>query len=153
MLVRALRIWGTDPDGIRHLLTDRLICETCDTENHVWGYHMPRNLWRDPAAWNQPNNGSVFTVRDNTVVKIPTSRQPLDLFHLWNARWPRPSVQPGWTYEAEAEVLPEGAGMIQVGLDFWSLPNGGTNIEAANSHWVCSKTGSNWVTVRAGGIR
>ena len=114
---------------------------------------MPRSLWRDPAAWNRSNHGSVFQVIDNAIIKIPTSNQRSDLFHLWNATWPRAAVNAGWTYEVEAEVLPQGAGMIQIGLDFWTLKDGGTNIEAANSQWVCAKQGSNWITVRAGGIR
>lgn len=153
VLVRALRIWGIDPQGTRHLITDDFICESCDAENQAWGYDMPRSLWRHPEAWTRPNHGSIFHVLENSMIHIPTSNQPLDLFHLWNTVWPRSPVVEGWSYEAEAEVLPQGAGMIQLGLDFWTLRDGGTNIEAANSPWTCSKSDSNWITIRAGGIR
>jgi hypothetical protein len=153
VLVRSLKIWGIDSNGTRNLVDDKIICDFCDAENHIWGYDMPRSLWRDPAAWNRSNHGSVFQVIDNAIVKIPTSTQPSDLFHFWNTTWPRAAVNSEWTYEVEAEVLPQGAGMIQIGLDFWSSQDGGINIEAANSQWICAKPDANWITVRAGGIR
>lgn len=155
VLLRALRIFGIDQNGTRHLITDEMICEECDIDNQIWGYDMPRSLWRTPGAWSRPNHGAVFQMLDSSVIRIPTSDQPLDLFHLWNTVWPRPAVEAGWSYEAEAEVLPQGAGMIQLGLDFWSQRgDGGTNVEAAHSSWICSKADSNdWITVRVGGTR
>jgi hypothetical protein len=153
VLVRQLKIWGIDQNKKRYLVTNKLTCSTCDSENHVWGYDMPRSLWRDPSAWNRKNHGSVFQVLSNGIVKIPTSNQPLDLFHFWNTSWPRAAVNAGWSYELEAEVLPVGAGMIQFGIDYWTATDGGTNIEAANSPWVCAKQGGNWITVRTGGVR
>lgn len=153
ILVRKLSIYEIDTNGKRYLVTDKLICKDCDSENHVWGYDMPKSLWRDVNAWNRSNHGSVFEVLPGNIIKIPTSKQPLDLFHFWNTTWPRKAIKSGWRYELEAEVLPIGAGMIQFGIDYWTAVDHGTNVEAANSPWVCAKKGSNWITVRAGAFR
>jgi len=56
------------------------------------------------------------------------------------------------SYSVEAEVLPQGAGMIQIGFDYTTATDGGTHNEAVNSHWICSKPNSKWVTVRIGGF-
>lgn len=150
VLLKSLRVYGTDPQGNRHLITDKLICGTCtNPDDVVWGYHMPRSDWRDPGKWNLPSNGTAFDLLENGVVKIPTSENPEDLYHLWNTQWPRASVTLGWVYEVEAEVLPQGAGMIQIGMDFWNRPDGGSNVEAAISNWQCAT--SDWVVLSAGG--
>jgi hypothetical protein len=152
VLVRKMAVYEVDPNGKRYLVTDKITCPACDLENRVWGYEMPKMLWSDLSAWNRLNHGSVFEVLRGNVIKIPTSSQPFKLFHFWNAIWPRPSVKPGWRYELEAEVLPVGSGMVMFGVDLWTATNGGTNVEAANSPWVCAKSGSNWQTIRAGGF-
>lgn len=164
ILLRALRIWEVSPDGARTLLTDEIICKCCGAIECVGGYRVPRSAW---TAWAPVGDHSDFEIIDDLVtdgdqeiVRIPTSDHPDFLFHLWNTTWPRPAVKAGWYYEVEAEVLPQGAGMIHVGLDFWKTPEaipvpGGLamNVEAADSSWICSSGEPKWMTVRAGGMR
>jgi len=156
VLIRALRIYGIDTNGKRHIEIDKFICETCsDPDDQVWGYDMPRKLWHVKKAWDRPNHGSVFEVLENGVVKIPTSDKPKKVFHMWNLfdliqnQWERHKVKPGWSYGVEAEVFPVGSGMIQIGFDYWKA-NEKENKEAANSDWVCSSTNGDWVTVSIG---
>lgn len=153
VLVRKMSIYEVDKKGKRYLVTDKFTCNLCDSENHVWGYDMPKSLWRDINAWSRPNHGSVFEVLPGNIIKISTSKQSLDLFHFWNTTWPRKSIKPGRRYELEAEVLPVGAGMIQFGIDYWTAVDGGTNVEAANSPWVCADKSIGWRTVHAGAFR
>lgn len=164
VLLRALRVWEVSPDGARTLLTDEIICKSCGTTERVGGHRVLRTAW---TAWDPVGDHSDFEIIDDPItggdqeiVRIPTSDHPDFLFHLWNTTWPKPAVKAGWYYEIEAEVLPQGAGMIQVGLDFWKtpeaipVPGGPTmNVEAAHSSWICSTGDSKWITVRAGGTQ
>jgi len=147
--VRAFRLYGVDADGNNQLVTDHMICPACDSNNKVWGYNMPKAEWRIPSAWNILPNGSVFGVNNN-IVDIPTSNSPDMLFHMWSTDWPRPAARGDWSYFAEAEVLPVGEGMIQIGFDYWDSVTGSIATEGAVSSWVCQDMAhpNRWVTVR-----
>ncbi|PZN84955.1 MAG: hypothetical protein DM484_01955 [Candidatus Methylumidiphilus alinenensis] len=147
--VKALRLFGVDEDGNIQLVTNNFICQTCDANNKVWGYDMPRSEWRNPQAWYRANNGAVFKVNNN-IIEIPTSSEPQMLFHAWNTDWPRSRANQNWYYFAEAEVLPTGSGMIQIGFDYWKSETLGPNTEGAVSSWVCSDSEypKRWITVR-----
>ncbi|MEI7589703.1 MAG: hypothetical protein WCJ49_00050 [Deltaproteobacteria bacterium] len=148
VILKSLKVYGKDPQGIKHLISDRIICSSCTKpEDKVFGFHIPRSQWQNPNAWlNNPNNATAFDVLSDGSVSIPTSRYPSDVFHLWNTEWPRSTVVSGWTYSVEAEVLPQGSGMIQIGLDFYT--DSGVVLEAAISNWNCSTPNS--ITVTAG---
>jgi hypothetical protein len=153
-LVRKLNVWGIDPAGGRHLVSNRFVCRDCwNAEDKVFGWSMSKSLW-NTGTWFRPN-AAVFEVQNYTsaytgTVKIPTATRPTEVFHFWTAQDPRPKANPTWRYEVEAEVLIMGAAMIQIGGDFYTLTAGGINVEAFNSSWVCSIPGNNWQTIRIG---
>ncbi len=94
---------------------------------------------------------SVLPSSDATVV-FPTSTYPTKVFHAWNTRWPVAEALPNKQYEVVAEVLIEGAGMIQVGYDFLQKRNSNRagHIQGAISSWECSSTAGNWIKIKAG---
>lgn len=142
--VKALRLYGIDSDGNQHLVT-----EGVENNDQVQGYSLLLSDWQS-GNWPKYPTPSIFTVSDG-VVDIPTSGKNQNLlFHAWNAAWPRSTANPSWKYFVEAEVLPIDGGMIQVGLDYWTTINSGTNIEGAVSSWVCSdkKHPNRWIAIR-----
>jgi hypothetical protein len=178
VLVRALRIIGIKTDGQGHTIERKIITEKLffgdpvNPSEPVQGYAL--KLPDDESGWGAmwrnwyPGDGAVFQMinypmengQTRSVVKIPTSEKLGYYFHLWNTDWPRPKVEPDFSYAVEAEVLPQGSGMIRIGFDFWTAIDGGTNNlngnwdgEAAYSNWICSKTISstnNWITISIG---
>lgn len=167
VLLRALRIYGIDESGIKHLVNDDLFWANPNINpmEPAQGYAL--KLPTDVSGWGtiwrswQPGDGTVFQMVDikmedgqeRHVIKIPTSDKPDHIFHLWNPTWERPRVYPKWSYGVEAEVLPVGAGMIQIGFDYWTSPGSdgvNTNGEGAMSHWTCSKPNQNWITINIG---
>lgn len=179
VLVRALRIIGIKTDGQGHIIERKIITEKLffgdpvNPSEPAQGYAL--KLPGDESGWGAMwrtwvrGDGAVFqrinypmeNGQTRFVLKIPTSEKLGYYFHLWNTDWPRPKVEPDFSYAVEAEVLPQGSGMIRIGFDFWTAidetgknnTNGDSDGEAAHSNWVCSKTiGStnNWVTISIG---
>ncbi len=98
------------------------------------------------------NYGTLASPTSDATVVFPTSRYHKKVFHAWNTRWPTAKAFSDKQYQVEAEVLIEGAGMVQIGYDF--LPEtdsgGNTHKQGAISFWECSSTAGNWVKIRAG---
>jgi hypothetical protein len=149
VFIRAFRLYGVNKNGVRSLVTNKMICPLCDSNNQVWGYDMPRIDWRNAEAWLRPNHGSVFKVA-NGIIEVPTGTQSKSLFHGWHTVWPRPTARADWSYYVEAEVMVTGGGMFEAGMDFWTAPESVSNTQATVSRWICADpvNPNRWVTVR-----
>lgn len=145
--VNNLQLWENH-NGIRTLLTEKITCPACsDPNDQVWGISLEKSLWQTSSAWAKPNEGTKFVVSEATVL-VPVANLPSHVYHLWNTTWPRPATKSGAKYYLQADVMVEGDGIVQIGIDYWQATNGGGNLEAAVSNWYCATPGIQ--TIKAG---
>ncbi len=147
VVIKSLKVYGKDTEGIVHLISDKITCDTCTkADDKVFGFHIPKSKWRDQSAWKANANGTAFNILSDGTVSIPTSTHPSDVYHMWNTESPRSTTTSGWTYMVQAEVWPQGSGMVQVGFDYYTTD--GQVLEAGISNWNCATL--NPVIVTAG---
>jgi hypothetical protein len=137
--------------GNDNVISSSITCPLCDSEDHIWGYTLLKTSWQNPSAWSGSNDGNAFAISPEGYVIAPVGNKPLYVYHFWNTIWPRPVTMPGAQYYVKAQVKVEGNAMLQIGLDYWMSPNGGTNVQAATSNWTCAASG--WQTVQAGAYK
>ncbi|MFZ2949155.1 MAG: PKD domain-containing protein [Desulfuromonadaceae bacterium] len=148
--VSNLQLWENQ-NGIKKVLTDKIICPLCDPVDRVAGYSLDKTFWQDKSVWaNKVNEGTKFLTSGQSVI-VPVATLPNDVYHFWHIDWPRPLAKANATYYITADVLVEGDAMVQIGIDFYQTIWAPTNVEAAVSNWACSS--ADVQTIKAGAYR
>lgn len=142
-------------NGDEKIIASKITCPPCDLDNKVWGYLIHKSQWMNPAAWNKPNEGRYFYITPEGYVEMRVDEHPDMNYHFWNTIDPRPNASANAKYYVRAKVKTEGNALVQIGFDYWTSTQGGTNLEGEGgySNWYCNLNGEDWQIAYAGAYK